>query len=90
MSRVASNTPMDWVKAHRRDILGWVILAAWIGVLWAMASKYWHALQFFYWIAVFIAAPLTIIFLFNFMWKGEKTKAGTKAGAPADDVEKIV
>ena len=81
---------MDWVKAHRRDILGWVILAAWIGVLWAMASKYWHALRFFYWIAVFIAAPLTIIFLFKFMWKGEKTKAGTKAGAPADDVEKIV
>lgn len=90
MSRVSLSTPLDWAKAHRRELIGWLILVGWVLVLWAMASKYWHALKFFYWIAVFIAAPLIIIMAFKFMWKGEKIQAGTKADAPVDDVEKIV
>ena len=83
----------DWVKRYRKDIAGWAMLVGWVLVLWAMASKYWHALKFFYWIAIFSLVPLVIIFAFKFMWKGETAQAGTKAEvgpAPVDDVDKIV
>ncbi len=82
------------LKTHRRDLIGWAILVGWVLILWAMASKYWHALKFFYWVAVFVLVPLSIILVFKFIWQDEAKqaagKAATEQSSPEELEDKIV
>lgn len=55
------------IKRRWREALMWLILACYLGVLWWLASKYWHVLHFFAFIVIFLALVLLVIIAFRML-----------------------
>ena len=62
-------------KANRIEMVRWLVIVAYFGILYLMANNLWHASRFHLFMASFVALPLLVFIIFKYL---EKYETGNK------------
>ena len=51
----------------RIELVRWLILIAYVVILYVVASEFWHIQKFWYWLVLFLLLPFLIMIAFKFL-----------------------
>jgi len=51
----------------RIELVRWLILIAYVVILYVVASEFWHIQKFWYWLVLFLLLPFLIMIVFKFL-----------------------